>query len=345
MNKKPGSNSDSQSQEGEGIVNSRPHVVVIGAGLAGLAAATRLKAGGFHITVLEKSRGPGGRMSTRREPVGQFNHGAQYFTCSDPGFKTLVADAVQRGVLQEWQARIGVIDSSGVRPASAGTRRYVGIPGMNALCRNLAAQLEDVRFDWTVTGMEYSQDGWLIRKQDGEILEADSVVLTVPPEQARQLLPAKVLGNLLDSIHMHPCWAVMAVLDRPLLEDFDAVFVNSGPLSWLASQPGSAANSHAWILHASAEWSQLHLEQDPGWVSTQLLQEAKNFNASTDLNVVWSKAHRWRYCMARKPLQAGSLSIPGYKLVLAGDWCHGSKVEGAYLSGMAAADSLLGSPA
>jgi predicted NAD/FAD-dependent oxidoreductase len=214
---------------------------------------------------------------------------------------------------------------------------------MNALCRYLADQLEDVRFNWKVSGMEYNQNGWLISNQDGVILEADSVVLTIPPEQARQLLPAKVLGNLLDSIHMHPCWAVMAVLDRPLLEDFDAAFVNTGPLSWLASQPGSATNSHAWILHASAEWSQLHLEKDPGWVINHLMQEAKNLNASADLQVMWSKAHRWRYCMARNPLQAGSLPIPAYRLVLAGDWCHGSKAEGAYLSGLAAANALLGS--
>ena len=55
-------------------------VAVIGAGLAGLSCATALQAAGVVVRVYEKSRGPAGRMSTRRGDGWQCDHGAQYFT-------------------------------------------------------------------------------------------------------------------------------------------------------------------------------------------------------------------------------------------------------------------------
>ena len=41
-------------------------VIVIGAGISGLMCATELERNGYSVQVLDKGRGPGGRMSTRR---------------------------------------------------------------------------------------------------------------------------------------------------------------------------------------------------------------------------------------------------------------------------------------
>jgi monoamine oxidase len=50
------------------FARNRERVIVIGAGLAGLAAATELVAAGHTVTVLESQRRPGGRVFTLREP-------------------------------------------------------------------------------------------------------------------------------------------------------------------------------------------------------------------------------------------------------------------------------------
>jgi monoamine oxidase len=50
------------------LARSRERVIVIGAGLAGLAAATELVAAGHTVTVLESQPRPGGRVLTLREP-------------------------------------------------------------------------------------------------------------------------------------------------------------------------------------------------------------------------------------------------------------------------------------
>jgi photolyase PhrII len=55
----------------------RRTAIVIGAGLSGLTAARTLREQGVDVTVLEKARGAGGRMSTRRDGEHRFDHGAQ----------------------------------------------------------------------------------------------------------------------------------------------------------------------------------------------------------------------------------------------------------------------------
>lgn len=65
-------------------------VAVVGAGLAGLACAEALQASGATVTVFDKSRGPSGRMSTRRGDTWQCDHGAQYFTARDAAFRAEV---------------------------------------------------------------------------------------------------------------------------------------------------------------------------------------------------------------------------------------------------------------
>ena len=56
-------------------------VAIVGAGIAGLSCALRLQGGDHHVTLFDKGRGAGGRMSTRRveTPAGTaaFDHGAQ----------------------------------------------------------------------------------------------------------------------------------------------------------------------------------------------------------------------------------------------------------------------------
>ena len=123
-----------------------PRVAVVGAGISGLTAASRLARGGCAVTVYETGRGPGGRTSTRRAgPDGagwQFDHGAQYFSAKDPAFRTIVEDWRADGLVAEWAGTFGALDAATgtfVREAPEGTKeRWVGTPSMNAVAKGLA---------------------------------------------------------------------------------------------------------------------------------------------------------------------------------------------------------------
>ena len=65
-------------------------VLIIGAGLAGLSAANKLKEAGRDVLVIDKGRGIGGRLAGRRIGEATFDHGAQFFTAREATFKATV---------------------------------------------------------------------------------------------------------------------------------------------------------------------------------------------------------------------------------------------------------------
>jgi len=320
-------------------------IAVIGAGMAGLNAARNLVDRGYDVVVVEKSRGAGGRMSTRRQGAFRFDHGAQYFTARDPGFLRQVLDWQKRGLVKEWEPRIGVIGDFKRNGETLNTKRFVAVPGMNSICRVMAEQLTDCRFGWQVQTLERTETGWVLHSDTDETLEADFLLCTTPPEQASALLADPLMDQLLSRVEMLPCWALMAVLDRPLLAENDAAFINQGPLSWVASQsarPGRPS-AHAWVLHASPEWSLEHLDRSAEDIADLLLEAAGNLHQARNFRVKSAIAHLWRYALARRPLDVGVLWFGSRRLTFAGDWCNGSRVEGAFLSGSAAASKIAGS--
>src|SRR3954470_8154453 len=58
----------------------RPHAVVIGSGFGGLAAAIRLGARGYRVTVLERLPEPGGRARVHRQDGFTFDAGPTIVT-------------------------------------------------------------------------------------------------------------------------------------------------------------------------------------------------------------------------------------------------------------------------
>jgi len=281
-------------------------------------------------------------MANRRHETWRFDHGAQYFTARDRRFIEQVEAWRERGLVEPWHGRVGVIEDGRIAAASAETERFVAVPGMSAVCSVMASELADCRFGWCVQRASY--DGvWRLQSPGGRTSEADALVLSVPAEQVGPILNENeawpAIGEALVGLTMEPCWALLTVLDRPLLEEWDAAFVNQGPLAWVSNQatrPGRPA-AQAWVLHASPAWSRANLETTAEEVASSMLAAARVLPGANAFRVEYSVAHRWRYAVPQPPLEVGALCFREQRLVLAGDWCAGSRVEGAFLSGAAAA--------
>ena len=135
---------------------------------------------------------------------------------------------------------------------------------------------------------------------------------------------------------MRGCWALMLRYDAPVDLPFDAAFVNDGPLRWIArdnSKPGRVRRE-TWLLHANAEWSEAHLEEDGESAATTLLEAFGQLGGPIPQQ--WS-IHRWRFADTEPVLNDVCAWDPGLGLGLCGDWLNGGKVEGAWLSGHALA--------
>lgn len=337
-------------------------IAIVGAGMAGLTARYRLAAAGYHVETFDKGRGPGGRMSRRRAGAFEFDHGAQYFTVRSREFRELVERWVGDGTVERWNARIGTRRSNSWIEAASEPPRYVGVPGMNQPAKNLAILGDDagappIRLQTRIVEAirEHpegaSSDLWYLRDA-AETLHGPygALILTVPPPQAQEILPSHSSAvSLLRRANIDPCWAVMALFERPPLEQWDAVFLDGEALSWAArnsSKPGRPAG-HAWVLHASPRWSRENLELHPEEVIRLLTAEFQAVSGDGPLLTSWAAAHRWRYARPRPPemvpptpgVSEGSLYwwSPEERLGLAGDWFCGGRVECAFLSGHALA--------
>ncbi len=325
----------------------RPLVTaVLGAGLSGLACARSLADSGWSVRVFDKARGAGGRMSTRRADGRHFDHGAQYFTVRDERFEGFVESWRQNGLVSEWDGEIAVLGDEAKRWKDRRTRRFVGVPGMNSICRHLAAGL-DLTFETRVAGLDRVDGRWLLTSDGGaELGSYDSVVVSAPAPQTAALLkePAPALAARAARVDMAPCWAVMASFPVPLRLGFDGAFVHDSALSWVArnnSKPGRP-DGEAWLLHASPDWSRAHLELEKEDAAKLLLAAFRTAVGGLDQDAAEVDAHRWLYALPTNPLTEPYLYDADLGLGACGDWCGGPRVEGAFLSGCALADRLLG---
>ena len=319
----------------------RPRVVVIGAGMAGLTAAHRLQEQ-CDVIVLDKGRGVGGRLATRRIGDATIDHGAQFITTHTDEFAATITKLVGSGVVAPWfRGRIGpngVVDPDG-------HTRYRGAVSMNAIAKALAVGL-DVRTASLVSSLVHDGKSWTVVLADGAELKADGIVVTSPVPQTLALLESGGVvltpndADALAVIEYDPCIALMAVLDGPSgLNEAGAVDPASGPIDWIADNflKGISAVP-AVTIHATPEFSRAQWDASEEAITAALLDAAQLESSVIPGSI---QIQRWRYARPsiEHPERFLRLSdMPPF--VCAGDAFGGAKVEGAALSGAAAAQEI-----
>ncbi len=325
------------------MIEVRPPVAVIGAGISGLVAARLLAERGFPVTVYDKGRRPGGRSNTRTDGVYAFDHGCQYFTARDRRFQRYVESWLERGLIAYWDARRASCMRGVVSPVHDDVARYVGVPGMNAIAMQLAKDL-DIRSATLVEGLQRDGDSWRVLHPEPSIERYELVLVATPPDNAKPLLRvAPALQASVSEAVMQPCWTAMAVFDYDIELPFDAAHFSTSSIVWAArnnSKPGRGGHE-CWVIQASPSWSVDHLEDHPDAVSAALLAEFFAASGLSPVPSVYLAAHRWRYASPSKPLNTGCLWDRAAGLGVCGDWCHSARMEGAFLSGLMLAEKVI----
>ncbi len=308
--------------------------IVVGAGMAGLTAARALMAEGWAVTVLDKGWNPGGRMATRRVDGRVFDHGAQFFTARDEGFQSTVQEWAKRGWVRPWCEVDGVV-------------RWCSVDGMNGLAGKLAAGL-DVRQRVAVERVEWAGGSWRVVTRE-ETFEG-AVVLTAPLEQCVQLLEGSLdrlpgaMVETMQAVAYEPCFAAMVSLrGSSAVPAPGYVEIAEGPVAFVADNTAKGISMAAGAdvtIHSRAEWARANWEMPLEDAGRVLVDAARAWLGSEVERV---QVHRWKYAKAVRG--ATERALVAGRLAVAGDGLGGARVEGAFLSGLAAAERLLNNDA
>ena len=353
----------------------QPDVLIIGAGMAGLACGRLLQAQGLSVQLIEKSRGVGGRLSTRRATESlSFDHGAQFLTAQNHSFKGVLHQWFGLELIRPWFTQMmHVTPGQPSELLDENITRYVGQSGMNDMLKYLGRHLDLVP-NQRVIRVEQSRNGWLAYTESGETHEAPLILITCPLPQTLTILTDSQLPltnaeqHELTSVQYETCLTIMLQLDGPSdIQEPGGFRPATGcePIGWIADNyvKGVTKVPGSLTIQAGPEYSQTHLEDDKEKVFKDLLKAARPYIGDRSVEQWWW--HRWRYAYPLSTLPSEFYTLehcPG--LYLAGDSFGAERrnrslaqakgllsqqafdrmfcrVETAALSGMAVADAIV----
>ncbi|KAL7584176.1 uncharacterized protein LOC111895546 isoform X1 [Lactuca sativa] len=358
-------------------------VAVIGAGISGAVCASSLAKNGISVTIFESARGPGGRMSRRRYPLWEtsederelyFDHGAPYFTSTNNDVEEMIRGWEARGLVAEWKQNFGSFDFNTKKfvnfEKEGLSKKYVGIPGMNSICRALCQEPGiESKFGVMVGRLEWleNEDSWSLTDVNGQdlgmfngVVASDkstfsqrfTQVTGKPPPLGINLNVIPEISDKIKDVPVKPCFALMLAFHNPLssipLKGFS--FENSELLSWAtcdSCKPGRSTSSERWVLRSTEKYAEgiigkAGLEKPSNAalaeIAEQLFQEFQRTGLDVSLPF-FKKAHRWGSAFPATSIARDEKCIwdRRKKLAICGDFCVSPNVEGAISSGLAAA--------
>ncbi|KAK7243956.1 hypothetical protein RIF29_38771 [Crotalaria pallida] len=355
-------------------------VAVVGSGISGAVCASTLARNGVSVTLFESARGPGGRMSQRREKTEDgkelhFDHGAPFFSVSKSEVLNLVQEWQSRGLVAEWKEKFGSFDYQTLKfnnmEQEGLSKKYVGVPGMNSICKALCNESGvESKFGVSVGRVEWLDDAklWSLIGVDGQnlgqfkglVASDKNIVLPRIAEVTGRSPPLdlKLVPELSEKLHnlaARPCFAVMLAFADPLpsipVKGFS--FQNSKLLSWAfcdSSKPSRSTECERWVLHSTAEYAediiaQTGLKKPSDTTLKKVAEQLFHEFQSTGFNIsqpIFKKAHRWGSAFPAVSVAQDEKCVwdKSKRLAICGDFCVSPNVEGAIESGLAAALKL-----
>ena len=289
---------------------------------------------------MEKGRGVGGRMATRRMNGALIDHGAQFYTTRDCRLQSLNNDWIREGRATPWYDRVPG------KPEIPSDMRYRGTMGMTGPAKSLTQNCT-LALNFFVERIE-KKNKWKVIEREGDerVLQADHIVITIPPVQMLELFERSRIDlgimpmNRLQSIRHTHCLAILGLLDRPSrLIHPGAITHPAQNIDWLSdNQVKGISPNPAITLHTSAEFSDRHWEFPAEEWSRELLEVSEELLGARVISWV---SHRWGFAKPLTTFGATHHDVPELSLTLAGDGFGGERVERAAISGMEAADAIL----
>lgn len=319
-------------------------IAIIGAGITGTMLASLLHTRA-QVSVFEKARGVGGRMSVRYAPPYAFDHGTPFFSARSDAFRAFLQPLIARGIVAAWSPRmVQLAPGRTPEPYTEEAALYVACPHMHGLCKFLVQGVTVTTTTEIATLRPRGETGWALQDTHGTALGTfDTVISTAPYQQTARLFADVLPADApLPERPLDGCFALMLGLTGDWPHPWQVAHASDSPLERLSlnhRKPGREASGTALVVQATQAWSHTHMEDAPADVEQALLTALAALGIDTG-PIAHQALHRWRYAQAAASgLDAPYLHASG--LAAAGDWTSAATgVEGAWAQAAALARML-----
>lgn len=333
-------------------------VGIIGAGLAGLVAGKKLVQAGHEVVVFEKSRGFGGRLSTRyfdKEKGPYFDHGSPYLKAEDPRYQAFIDDLAEKGVLREWSDSLHYYDGNQLlqtNPHIARKMAYCAPGGMNTIGKHLSRWV-DMRLNTKAIGFTYigkkrrTKSAWTINLESSDVFEVDAIIVATPAVQAYGLIETStdetMFKNIIkdiDTVFYDPKMSLMLGYEGGKMPDFKGInCVNDERISWIGNESSKrdTGNMLALTVHSTGTFAKNHLfnKTPDEEVQAEMVSSLRHIVGDWSAKYDASQIHLWRYSQPKNYFKQPfvELGVQRAPIALVGDYMGGQSLERAFLSG------------
>lgn len=309
-------------------------IAIIGAGISGLTIATYLQKQNLKITIFDKGREVGGRMSSRRTEWGYLDHGTQYFSVKSPEFQDFMAQ--YPSIIQPWLGNFATWANGQLTVDNSVKTRYVAIKRMNNLCLAIAKDSKlDIHRQKKIIKLEKNQTWTLTDENNQQYSDFDLVIVTAPPAQTSDLLASVTpIAEEIREIKMLPCYSLMLIPQTPVNLPFEGIKFEHPILGWVSVNDSKPEKEKCGglVIQSNFNWATENLDKNREEIG-EILQQTVSQLFSLNLSPLkYKSVHLWRYALPSESNTQGYFWDQNNNIAVCGDWCLSGKVESAFKS-------------
>jgi len=315
--------------------------VIIGSGFSS-AVLTKVLDQNSNLLIFDKSRGPGGRSSTRRvENIGLFDHGLQYISPTIKEFDFFLNQNLKPSI-KEWSGNFHVFEDN----KTINSKKYIGKLGNNSFVKDLLST--KVEYLKELVGLERRNNKWTLQFKDKDTQDCERLILTIPLEQCQKITNPLNLGLNFEG-SMEPNLTAMIAFDKPLeIPSVGIKFQKNPILGWAGNESsklriGNNKNLELWTLQSSLDFAKkyCHIYRDKKEEVLELMiQEFLNLFEIKNVEISHKDIHGWLYAFKIKDFFNKFYWNKDINLGICGDWMCGPKAEDAWSSATLLANQI-----
>ena len=309
-------------------------IAVIGTGFSAAALSYFIKK---KLDFYEKSRGVGGRCSTRRvENIGLFDHGLQYIKTSNPEFKSILSDS------SLWQGNFKIFKNNQCIDDSD-KERLINAGGNNLLIKNFFKN-KNVFLNKQLNSIEKKADYFQLNFNDHSVENYKTVIITTPFQQAYHLTQ-KFTESYFSKFNysMQPNLTLMIAVNGSLQLNLSAISFENDDILGFASNENTKKKKlmnkdlELWTIQSSIQYAAKNIKDYHNNKKNLIDEMLKNFFKKLEIKVKedqihYSDIHGWLYAYNSNTNTENCYWNSDLRLGICGDWFSGSNAENAFLN-------------